>query len=175
MKKRILFFTAFIVSIFCIESLSAQNGFPQKAAYINSKNIFDSIPQRAKAAAAIAELNKKYKEELQIMQNDYNRKYSDYMMYEGSMTENIKLRRMQELYELEDRISKFMKTAQEDIETQERIQIEPLRQKMNDAIYQVGIEQGFVCIYDLANPSIVFVTPEAVNATPLVKEKLGIK
>ena len=91
------------------------------------------------------------------------------------MADNVRLRRMQELYELERQINNFMKVAQDDIQNQEQILIAPLRKKVKDAIYQVGIEQGFVCIYDLANPAIAFVTPDATNATALVKQKLGVK
>ncbi|GHV42659.1 hypothetical protein FACS1894179_11320 [Bacteroidia bacterium] len=82
---------------------------------------------------------------------------------------------MQELYELERQINEFMKLAQQDIESQEKALIDPLRQKIKDAVYQVGIEKGFVCIYDLANPAIAFVTPDALDASGLVKQKLGIR
>ena len=109
------------------------------------------------------------------MQNDYNKKYSDFISYQTSMAENVRLRRMQELYELEQKISEFMKLAQEDIDTQEKALVDPLRQKIKDAIYEVGVERGFVCIYDLANPAIAFVTPDAFNATALVKQKLGVR
>lgn len=145
-----------------------------KIAYVNSRALLDSIPEKARAEAAIAELNQKYKDELTVMQNEYNKKYSDFMSYESSMTENIKLRRMQELYELEEKITEFMRIAQEDIEAQEQLQIEPLRQKVKEAINAVGLEKDFICIYDMANPSISFVTPKAVDITPLIKEKLGI-
>ena len=146
----------------------------EKIAYVNSKVILELIPEKVQAQKAIEDLNKKYKEELSVMQNDYNRKYSDFMTYQSSMTDNIKLRRMQELYELEKSIANFMKVAQEDIDSQEQQQIAPLRAKVKEAIEQVGLENNFICIYDLANPAISFVTPKAVDATPLVKKKLGI-
>ena len=127
------------------------------------------------ASNILIDLNQKYKDELKVMQNDYNKKYSDFISYQTSMAENIRLRRMQELYELERQINEFMKLAQQDVESQEKALIEPLRLKIKDAIYQVGIEKGFICIYDLANPAIAFVTPDALDASNLVKQKLGIK
>jgi outer membrane protein len=39
----------------------------------------------------------------------------------------------------------------------------------------VGVENRFTVIYDLADSGIAFVSPEATDANPLVKEKLGIK
>jgi len=68
-----------------------------------------------------------------------------------------------------------MELAQKDIENQEKELLEPLKQKINNAIHPVGIEQGYTVIYDLANPGIAFVSPDAVNANPYVKSKLGIR
>ncbi len=167
----ILFLTA--VSVFCPDNLYSQTA--QQIAFINSNDLFEALPERIKASEKINDLNDKYKAELKGMQDDYNKKYSDFISYQTSMAENIRLRRMQELYELEKGINNFMKVAQEDVSDKEKEMLVPIRQKIKDAIYQVGVEQGYICIYDLANPAIVFVTPEAVDITPFVKRKLGIK
>lgn len=173
MMKRISLITVLFFSLLFIEKVSAQT--IQQIAYINSNEILEAMPEKVNASNLLIDLNQKYKEELKTMQNEYNKKYSDFISYQTSMAENIKLRRMQELYELERQINDFMKLAQQDIESQEKILIEPLRVKIKDAIYQVGVEMHFVCIYDLANPALAFVTPDAFNATSLVKQKLGIR
>ncbi len=172
MKKIILISILFFLSHF-VQTAVAQT--VSQIAFVNSNELLEAIPDKVAATNSINILNQKYKEELQVMQNDYNKKYSDFISYQNSMAENVRLRRMQELYELERQINNFMKVAQEDIQNQEQALITPLRQKVKDAIYQVGMENGFVCIYDLANPAIAFVTPEATNATALVKHKLGVK
>jgi len=172
MKKNILI-TALFFSLFFIENLTAQT--VQQIAYINSNELLEAMPEKVKASNTLIDLNQKYKDELKVIQNDYNKKYSDFISYQTSMAENIRLRRMQELYELERQINDFMKVAQQDIESQEKNLIDPLRQKIKDAVYQVGVERGFICIYDLANPAIAFVTPDAVDATNMVKQKLGIR
>ena len=146
----------------------------QKIAYINSIELLESLPEKVKATKAINELNQKYKDELAIMQNDYNKKYSDFISDQQSMAESIKLRRMQELYELEKSINSFIRIAQEDVESQEQMLIVPLKERVKKAIEEVGLENGFTCIYDAANPAIAFVTPLAINASPLVLKKLQI-
>jgi outer membrane protein len=173
MMKNFILISAFFISFFFIEKITAQT--VQQIAYINSNELLEAMPDKVKASNILIDLNQKYKDELKVMQNDYNKKYSDFISYQTSMAENIRLRRMQELYELERQINEFMKLAQQDIENQERALIDPLRQKIKDAVYQVGIEKGFVCIYDLANPAIAFVTPDALDASGLVKQKLGIR
>ncbi len=109
------------------------------------------------------------------MQSEYNKKYSDYITYQSSLAENIKLRRMQELTELENRMQEFMSMAQQDIEYQEKEKLQPLRQKIYEAIRQVGIERNYTVIYDLADPGIAFVTLQAEDANTYVKQKLGIQ
>jgi len=173
MMKKIILVSIFALSLFFVENTVAQT--IQQIAFVNSNELLEAIPEKVTATNTINELNQKYKDELQVMQNDYNKKYTDFISYQTTMAEGVRNRRMQELYELESGINKFMKIAQEDIENQEKLLIQPLRNRVKDAIRQVGIENGYVVIYDLANPSIAFVTPDATDANPLVKQKLGIK
>lgn len=154
-------------------TLSAQN--PQVAvAYVNTTDLLSAFPAKEEATQKLVALSENYKKELELMQNEYNKKYSDYITYQGSLAENIKLRRMQELTELENKMQQFMQLAQKDIGQQEKAMLEPLKKQISDAIRQVGVEHNFTVIYDLANPGIAFVNPVAVDANPLVKAKLGI-
>lgn len=173
MMKKVIFSIFFILSVFYAGNVVAQTAL--QIAFVNSNELLETIPEKVEAQKFINDLNQKYKDELQVMQNDYNKKYSDFISYQNSMADNVRLRRMQELYELERQLNNFMKVAQEDINLQEQQLIVPLRKKVKDAIYQVGVEQGFICIYDLANPAIAFVTPDATDATDLVKKKLGVR
>ena len=109
------------------------------------------------------------------MQNEYNKKYSDFITYQERLAESIKLRRMQELTDLENRIQNFTKLAQKDIEEHEQLLLKPIKEKVSNAIEAVGIEQNFTVIYDLDDSAIVFVSPNAVDANSLVKNKLGVK
>jgi outer membrane protein len=173
MMKNFILISALFISSFSVEKVTAQT--VQQIAYINSNELLEAMPDKVKASDILIDLNQKYKDELKVMQNDYNKKYSDFISYQTSMAENIRLRRMQELYELERQINEFMKLAQQDIDNKEKELIDPLRQKIKDAVYQVGVEKGLACIYDLANPAIAFVTPDALDASGLVKQKLGIR
>lgn len=166
---------SFIFFIFLQISIYAQDSVALQIAFINSNELLEAMPEKVKATNEINDLNNKYKEELKVMQNDYNKKYTDFISYQNSMAENIRLRRMQELYELEQHIEKFMKVAQDDVKLRESELIIPLRVKLKEAIYEVGVEKGFTCIYDLADRAIAFLTPQAVDANQMVKQKLGVK
>ena len=53
--------------------------------------------------------------------------------------------------------------------------LQPIKEQIQNAVRQVGIEQNYTVIYDLANPGIAFVNPLAENANQLVKNKLRIR
>ncbi len=152
-------------------TLSAQHS-QVTVAYVNTTDLLNDFPAKEAATQKLIALSENYKKELELMQNEYNKKYSDYITYQSSLAENIKLRRMQELTELENKMQQFMQLAQKDIEQQEKSMLEPLKKQISDAIRQVGVEQNFTIIYDLANPGIAFVNPAAVDANPLVRAKL---
>lgn len=162
-----------LLFIFAGSQLLAQNS--SLIAYVNSDELLELLPEKEFARQEVVQFNDKYKDELLRMQNEYNKKYADFISYQTSMAENIRLRRMQELFELEKHMNQFVRVAQEDVLAKEKSMIEPLRLKVKLAISEVGIEGGYECIYDISNPAILFVTPDAVDITDAVKRKLNIK
>ena len=171
MAKRFFLTLIVFATVMCISTLDAQNS----VAYVNKLDIINSLPDKTSATERLSTLSENYKQELQIMQNEYNKKYSDFITYQDNLAESIKLRRMQELTDLENRIQNFTNLAQKDIEEHESQLLEPIKEKVNDAIEAVGIEQNFTVIYDLDNPGILFVSPNAVDANQMVKTKLGVR
>ena len=171
MTKRIFFTLAASLMLATTAAYAQQMG---SVAYVNSEELLEAFPEKQLAVEQLVTLNDNYKKELELMQSEYNKKYSDYITYQASLAENIKLRRMQELTELENRIQQFMELAQQDLEHQEQELLDPLRQKIRVAIHAVGLEHRFTVIYDLADEGIAFVSPDAVDANPLVRNKLGI-
>lgn len=174
MTKRIFFGLTLFMLLISTTTFS-QVLSPVSVAYVNTTELLNDFPEKELATQQLLILSNNYKKELEMMQNEYNKKYADYITYQASLAGNIKLRRMQELTELENRIQKFMELAQKDIENQEKALLKPLKQKISEAIRAVGIERNFTVIYDLADEGIAFVTPSAVDANPYVKQKLEIR
>lgn len=173
MMKKLVFISVCLMALLSINKLSAQELQQVKIGYVNTNELLESLPEKKEAAATLEDLNKKYKDELKIMQNEYNKKYSDFMTYQNSMGDNIKLRRMQELTELEKNINDFMKIAQADVENHQKQLVEPLREIVKKAINEVGIEDSITCIYDTASPAVAFLTPQAIDLNDQVKKKLA--
>ncbi|WP_099464318.1 MULTISPECIES: OmpH family outer membrane protein [Parabacteroides] len=143
-----------------------------KIAYVNTQDIFLALPDAGDMEKKMADLNEKYKGELKTMQDEYTKKYSDFVAQQDSLTENIKLRRMQEIEDIRGRIDNFMQVAQQDMQKKQGELLQPIQDKIQKAIKAVGEEKGYTYIVD---PQVLLYTgTNAIDATSFVKSKLGI-
>ncbi|MDR2139884.1 MAG: OmpH family outer membrane protein [Tannerella sp.] len=144
-----------------------------KIAIVNQAEIFNVMPEVSDIETKLATLNEQYEKDLKVMTDEHQKKYADYMAQQDSLTENIKLRRQQEIQDLETRIQNYVPSARQDMEKQAEELYAPLREKIQNAIKAVGDEKGYAVII---NPqALLYVGSTAVDATPFVKAKLGLK
>ena len=79
-----------------------------KIAYVKTQEVFMAMPEVSEMEKKMADLNEKYKGELQLMQDEYQKKYAAFIQQQDSLTENIKLRRMQEIQDIQTRMDNFV-------------------------------------------------------------------
>ena len=143
-----------------------------KIAIVNTQEVIQAMPEFATMQKQMADMEAKYKNEMQVMQDEYNKKYSDFVAQQDSLTENIKMRRMQELQDMEQRTQNFIQISQQDFQKKQGELFTPIQDKLKNAIKAVGDEKGYTYILD---PQIVLYQGNtAVDATQFVKAKLGI-
>ena len=159
MKKLIIFLLMMLpLGVFAQES---------KIAIVNTQEVIQAMPEFATMQKQMADKN-----EMQVMQDEYNKKYSDFVAQQDSLTENIKMRRMQELQDMEQRTQNFIQISQQDFQKKQGELFTPIQDKLKNAIKAVGDEKGYTYILD---PQIVLYQGNtAVDATQFVKAKLGI-
>lgn len=167
MKKLIIFLLMILpLGVFAQEA---------KVALVNSQEIMMAMPEIAAMQETMKQMNDKYAGEMKTMEDEFQKKYTDYIAQQDSMTENIKLRRTQELEDIRQRVENFTQVAQQDMNKKQQELLAPIQDKLRNAIKAVGDEKGYAYIFD-NNPVIVLYTGNAaIDATPLVKAKLGLK
>lgn len=143
-----------------------------KIAFVNTQEVFMAMPEVSDMEKQMAALNEKYKQELQQMQNEYQKKYSDFIAQQDSLTENIKLRRMQDIQDIQGRIDNFMQVAQQDVQKKQQELLQPVQEKLQKAIKAVGDEKGYTYIIDPA--ALLYTGTNAIDATSFVRAKLGL-
>ena len=143
-----------------------------KIAFVKTQEVFMAMPEVSGMEKRMADLNEKYRVELKQMQDEYQKKYSDFVAQQDSLTENIKLRRMQEIQDIQERMDNFVQVAQQDVQKKQQELLQPIQQKLHEAIQKVGEEKGYTYIIDPA--ALLYTGTNAVDATPFVRTKLGL-
>jgi outer membrane protein len=147
-----------------------------KIAHVDVQSIFSAMPEVPGIEKQLADLNEQYQKDMKSMQDEYQKKYSDYMAQRDSLTENIQLRRMQEIQGLQERMENFVPVAQEDMQKKRQELITPVQDKIMNAIKAVGEEKGYTYVVSMEPGLFLYTNPNtSIDATSFVKEKLGIK
>jgi outer membrane protein len=149
-----------------------------KFAHINSADIIPSMPEYTKAVADLQALEKKYTDELQRTQEEFNKKYQEFqqaMSASEPLPQNIAERRQKELQDMAQRQEQFQQEAQQGMQKAQEDSMTPIYQKLNTAIQTVGEAEGVIYIFDLARTQIPYVGAQSTDLTAKVKAQLGIK
>ena len=162
--------------IIAIMALLPFGAFAQKFGHINSADIIPMMTEYKSAQAELEELQKQYREELNYMQTEYQKKEDDYINNRESLPESIRTRREQELMESQQKISQYYQDCQINLQNKNDELMDAIQSKKLKAIQAVGEEGGYVCIFDLAGGVVPFVSSTlTTDVTEEVKAKLGIK
>ena len=148
-----------------------------KFGYFNRAEIFQSMPETVAATKKIDEISKNYESELTKMQDEYQKKGSDFLAAKDSLPEAIKVRRMTEVQDLEQRLQAFYQDSQNEVKKTYQDLITPINAKLLNAVKTVGQDQGFIYIFDTSvNGGLMYWSVDkCVDVTNAVRAKLNLK
>ena len=89
------------------------------------------------------------------------------------LVQSIKERKAKDIEDLQTRMQQFYQTAQTEMQRKQQELAQPLHSKLQDAVDAVGKEGSFTVI--LYKDVMMYYATPAVDVTPLVRTKLGIK
>ena len=157
--------------------LFAMNGFVSaqspKIAHVNTSELLNDIPGREKAEKDLENYYNELQEQLRVMYSEYQTKLDDYQKNAETMSNLVKQSKEKELVDLESRITAFQNNAEVDFEAKRSELMQPLIDKIKNAIDAVGKEKGYTYIIDAT--TAIYAGPDAIDITKDVKTKLGIK
>ncbi len=143
-----------------------------KVAFVYTQEVMVLMPEYKDMQKKLTDLGEKYRKEGQQIDEEFKRKYSDFIAQQDSLTENIRTRRMQELQDMQDRLQNFMQVAEEDMQKQQQTLVAPIQDKLRNAIKVVGEEKRY--LYIIEPGALLYMGSNVEDATQAVKTKLGI-
>ena len=132
--------------------------------YLSYEAALDSMPQKALVTRRLQELRNAYEEEMKRVEDDFNRKYEDFLDGMKDFPRTILLKRQRELQDLLQKNVSFKNQAQEELRRAEQEAMQPLRTRLNEAIATVAREHRLAVVVNTDANACPFIDPEmAVN------------
>jgi outer membrane protein len=145
----------------------------QKIGHINSQEVMALMPETKKMAHDLDSIQNVYENQLANMQEEFNKKLAEFQQQQSTMTANVREFRQQELAEMEQRMQVFYQTIQKELQAKQVELLQPVQNKLLEAINKVAAAQ--TCTYVVDRASVLYVGADATDLTPAVRAELGIK
>jgi outer membrane protein len=173
MKRFIGIVTLSILMVFAGQRAMSQN---IKFGHINSDELIQAMPEFDSANVKLEKFRKELVNALELMTVELNNKNDAYTKESKNLTDIVKQTKEQELIDMNKRIQDFQTNAQQQMQEKQTEYFQPVYTKVDKAIKDVGKENGFVYVFDVAKGSLLyFDETKSTNIMPLAKAKLGLK
>lgn len=150
----------------------------QKFACFDYSAIMQAMPETKQAQTELETMGKQFSDELQSMESEIQTKIDKYQSEINDQTpENIRTRRAQEIQDLQQRYQQAANDNQQAFEEARTKKLQPIMQKVMDAVNSVAKEGNFIYVVDkTASQSSGIVINEALSedVTLKVMSKLGL-
>lgn len=159
-------------------NLNAQTAY--KFGHIKSTELIQSLPESEQAQKAIEAEQKSMKDQMEIMNVEYNNKVNDFLTNQKlpagdpkKWSEIISADKEKEIQGLQTRIQEFQQNASEILQSKQSELFKPILEKVDKALKEVAKENKFTYIFDVN--TLLYFSEESIDITSMVRAKLGTK
>jgi len=167
-----------IAAISILIAIAGQSTIAQnlKFGHINSDELIQALPEFVSANDSLENFRQELINALELLSVELNNKSDAYQKEMKNLSAIVRQNKEQELVDMNRRIQEFQTNAQDQLQTKQAELFQPVMTKVDKAIKDVGKENGFTYIFDVAKGSLLyFDETKSTNVMVLAKAKLGIK
>ena len=144
--------------------------------YLSYSEVFEQMPEYKKAQEDFEALKAKYDAETTRSEDEFQRKFAEFLQGQKDFPASILQKRQAELQELMDKSVNFRKESRKLLRQAEAELQKPVAEKLDEAIHAVAAELGLIFVLNTDGNAVPFVHPQVgVNITQPVLLKLGIE
>ena len=170
--KKLLFVALMVLGT--IMSVEAQ----QRYAVIDTKYILERIPAYKEADAKLKLIGEQWQKDIDDLQVQLDKMYKNYESEQFMLTEALKKKREDELFEKEKQVRDLQKKRfgyEGDLFKERQRLIKPVQDKVYDAIQKIATSRSYDFVLDKSEGiTIIFADPKLDKSDDVLKE-LGIK
>ena len=153
MKRFISIAVLIIVVALAGQSAMAQNF---KFGHINSDELIQAMPEYDSATVKLEKFRKELVNALELMSVELNNKNDAYQKESKNLSDIVKQTKEQELMDMNKRIQEFQTNAQTQLQDKQTEVFQPIYAKVDKAIKDVGKENGFIYVFDVAKGALLY-------------------
>lgn len=150
----------------------------QRYAVIDTKYILERIPAYKEADAKLKLTGEQWQKEIDDLQVQLDKMYKNYESEQFMLTEALKKKREDELFEKEKQVRDLQKKRfgyEGDLFKERQRLIKPVQDKVYDAIQKIATSRSYDFVLDKSEGiTIIFADPKLDKSDDVLKE-LGIK
>lgn len=146
-----------------------------KIGIFNSQEVITIMPEYNSGMKQLEDLNLKYQTEGKKLQEEFEKKYQEYMASADTLDAAIRQYKETEIARLQQSIQEFATSADNTLKKKQQELMLPIVNKLNQAIKKVGDENNFTYIIDNATNVVPYISPKAESVLPLIKKALNLQ
>ena len=176
MKKTLNIFR--VLCIACCLLLIADSVSAQRYAVIDSKYILDKMPEYSDAQKLLDQFSEQWQQEVDQKQALMDKMYKDYEAEQVMLTDALKKKREDELYNKEKELRDLQKKRfgfEGDLFKKRQELIKPIQDKVYNAIQKLATEKQYDFILDKSEGiTVIFADPKLDKSADVLRH-LGVK
>ena len=160
---------ASIILFMCVFlGVSAQENATLKFGFLSYEAALQAMPDYTLVQKNLADLKAQYQTEAKRVEDEFNRKYEEFLEGQREFPKTILQKRQSELQELMQKNIAFKQQSLDELAKAEQEAMAPLRIKLIEALCKIGRERGYAFIVDTDQKALPFINPamgEDINQT----------
>ena len=177
MKKTVLFLLLTVASLtVTAQEITPKDSVAFKYGYLSYDSVMIAMPEYAEFKTNMAQLREQYEAEQKRVENDFNKKYEEFLDGQATFPKTILQKRQSELQEMLDRNIDFKKQSQKMLNDVEANLMNTIKTTINTAVSIIAQERGFAFVLNTDKEAVPFINPaQGEDITEAVKKLLTEK
>ena len=173
MKKTVLFLLLTVVSL-VVSAQDTKDSVAIKFGYLSYDSVMVAMPEYAEFKTNMAQLREQYEAEQKRVENDFNKKYEEFLDGQANFPKTILQKRQSELQEMLDKNINFKKQSQKMLSDVEANLMNTIKTAINTAVSVVAQERGLAFVLNTDKEAVPFINPAlGDDITEAVKKLLN--
>ena len=152
MKKQLL-----LILLFMLPVVTYAQGVQLKFGYFSLNTLVKALPDYEIAKKNLADLRVKYDAEAKRSEDEFNKKYEEFLDGQRDFAPSILQKRQAELQDMMEKNIAFKKEAQRLLAQAEQDAMQPIKNKVLNTVQQLGKERNYILVVNVDNDDVPFI------------------